>query len=228
MPKIKCDICCKEFNTLYLLKRHQNKKYVCEKKTDETHTYQCNICNYKFKLIQNYNRHIKNKTCINKINNNNSLNNKLINNKIKLNNKLKLNIKLLNDKDNTIKIKEKRIKYLENTYLKKQERIKYSEKNVIYILTTEDNKKKRNYIIGKTINLTNRLSTYNKTIEHEIVYYKSCKNKENMNIIETMILTKLKDYKECSNRDRFILPLEKDISFFTNIIDDAINFFTNV
>ena len=49
-----------------------------------------------------------------------------------------------------------------------------------------------------------------------------------MNIIESMILTKLKDYKECANRDRFILPLEKDISFFTNIIDNAINFFTNV
>ena len=27
------------------------------------------------------------------------------------------------------------------------------------------------------------------------------------------------------NRDRFILPLEKDISFFTNIIDDSIKFF---
>ena len=50
------------------------------------------------------------------------------------------------------------------------------------------------------------------------IIHMTCKNKDNMNIIETMILTKLKDYKECSNRDRFILPLEKDISFFTNII----------
>ena len=416
MPKVDCNICGKQFNSLYLLKRHHQNIYVCEKKTDKTHTYQCNICNYKFKLIQNYNRHNKNKTCIykmNKNNNNNTTNNKLIdiiieknnkieelnnktlqlekNNKIKelniktlqleknnkieelnnktlqieknikieelnnktlqieninnntkqllsllinnidiqsrskdnyinanqickagnkkfklwynlettkklikelesekgialseqsnilnneykfidnknsnnliqgywvhpylaiqlahwispnfalqisnwiltlfSNNKIELNINLLNDKDNIIKIKNQRIKLLENTYLKKHQRIKYSEKYIIYMLTTEENKKKRNYIIGKTINLTNRLSTYNKTIEHEVVYYKSCKNEETMNIIESMILTKLKDYKECANRDRFILPLEKDISFFTNIIDNSINFFNNL
>ena len=33
------------------------------------------------------------------------------------------------------------------------------------------------------------------------------------------------DYKEIANRDRFILPLEKDISFFTNIIDESVKFF---
>jgi len=431
MPKVDCNICGKQFNSLYLLKRHHQNIYVCEKKTDKTHTYQCNICNYKFKLIQNYNRHNKNKTCIYKMNNNNNnnnttndkliniiieknnkieelnnktlqleknikieklnnktlqleknikieelnnktlqleknkieelnnktlqleknkieeLNNKtlqleninnntkqlsslilnnlniqsrlkdnyinanqickagnkkfklwynlettkelikelesdkstvlsqqynILNNEYKFidnknsnnliqgywvhpylaiqlahwispnfalqisnwiltlfsNNKMELNINLLNDKDNIIKIKNQRIKLLENTYLKKHQRIKYSEKYIIYMLTTEENKKKRNYIIGKTINLTNRLSTYNKSIEHEVVYYKSCKNEETMNIIESMILTKLKDYKECANRDRFILPLEKDISFFTNIIDNSINFFNNL
>jgi len=52
---------------------------VCEKKTYETHIYQCNICNYKFKLIQNYNRHINNKTC-DKLKPNKSKNNILINN----------------------------------------------------------------------------------------------------------------------------------------------------
>lgn len=46
-----------------------------------------------------------------------------------------------------------------------------------------------------------------------------------MNTIETMVLNKLKDYKEKANRDRFILPIEKDISFFTDIIDNCINFF---
>ena len=80
-----CNICCKDFKTLYLLKRHQQKKYVCEKKTDETHTYQCSICDYKFKLIQNYNRHIKNKICNNEIpnkNKNKNKNNKITNNTI--------------------------------------------------------------------------------------------------------------------------------------------------
>ena len=39
-----------------------------------------------------------------------------------------------------------------------------------------------------------------------------------MHIIETMVLNKLDMYKEIANRDRFILPIEKDISFLTIII----------
>ena len=39
-----------------------------------------------------------------------------------------------------------------------------------------------------------------------------------------MVLNKLKDYKEQANRDRVILPLEKDISFFSNVIDDCVKF----
>ena len=93
------------------------------------------------------------------------------------------------------------------------------------MLTTEDNKKKRNYVIGKAINLTKRLSTYNKTAEHEVVYFKECKSEENMNAIENMVLLKLRNYQEKANRDRFILPLENDISLFTNIIENCINFF---
>ena len=126
---------------------------------------------------------------------------------------------------NTIKLKNQKIKLLENTYLKKHNRVKYLDKNVIYILTTEYSKTKRNYIVGKAIDLTNRLSVYNKSMDHEVVYYKSCKDEASMNIIECMVLNKLQDYKEIANRDRFILPLEKDISFFTNIIDESIKFF---
>ena len=46
-----------------------------------------------------------------------------------------------------------------------------------------------------------------------------------MHIIELIVLNKLQDYKEIANRDRFILPIEKDISFFTDIIDESITFF---
>ena len=46
-----------------------------------------------------------------------------------------------------------------------------------------------------------------------------------MNIIENIVLTKLKEYKEKANRDRFLLPLNKDISYFTDIIDKSIKFF---
>jgi hypothetical protein len=117
-----------------------------------------------------------------------------------------------------------RIKLLENTYVKRQQRKDYQDKNVIYMLTTEENKKKGIYIIGKAKDLKNRLSTYNKTSEHEVVYYKSCKNETEMNAAEILILTKLSSYKEKANRDRFILPNDKNTDFFTDIIDKCIDF----
>ena len=46
-----------------------------------------------------------------------------------------------------------------------------------------------------------------------------------MNLIEGMVLKKLEQYREKANRDRFVLPLENDISLFTNIINESINFF---
>ena len=46
-----------------------------------------------------------------------------------------------------------------------------------------------------------------------------------MNIIETMVLAKLNLYKEKANRDRFILPVENEISFFIDIIKQSIKFF---
>ena len=124
-----------------------------------------------------------------------------------------------------IKLKDKRIKFLEDLCIKKQKRETYSQKNIIYMLTTEDNKKKNIYIIGKAKNLKTRLSTYNKTSEHEVIYYKECKSIEEMNIIETMVLAKLNLYKEKANRDRFILPVENEISFFIYIIKQSIKFF---
>ena len=89
----------------------------------------------------------------------------------------------------------------------------------------EEHKKNRIYIVGKATNLKGRLSTYNKTLEHEVVYYKECKSEKDMNIIENMVLNKLNMYKEVANHDRFVLPIEKDISFFTNVIDNSIKFF---
>ena len=130
----------------------------------------------------------------------------------------------LND---TIKLQQNRIKLLENTYLKKHKRENYLE-NVIYLITTETQLKERTYIIGKASSLKNRLSSYNKTCDHQVIYYKECKNLEEMSIIELMVLNKLDVYREKANRDRFILPTEKNVSFFTDIIDNCINFYANL
>ena len=127
--------------------------------------------------------------------------------------------------DKIIQEKDKRIKLLEDTYLKKHKRMDYDGSNVIYMLTTNYYKNKRIYIIGKAKSLKDRLSTYNKTMDHEVVYYKECDNENDMNIIEKVVLNKLNKYREIANRDRFILPLENDIILFTNVIDACVNFF---
>ena len=66
------------------------------------------------------------------------------------------------------------------------------------------------------------MSSYNKTEEHQVVYYKNCKTKNSMDFSETMIINLLSNYKIKANRDRFVLPVEKDISFFTDIINNCV------
>jgi len=132
------------------------------------------------------------------------------------------NIKL----NNELELKDERIKTLEKYYkLKQKQTIDYQDKNVIYIITTKQNKLENIYIIGSTIDLKKRLSTYNKSCEHEIVFSKSCNNKKEMLLIENIVLTKLNAYREKSNRDRFVLPIDATIDLFINIVNDSIRFF---
>jgi hypothetical protein len=133
-------------------------------------------------------------------------------------------IRKLFSKENEIQLQNEKIQLLQNSYLKKQKRTIYERKNYIYMLTTEDNKKKGIYIIGKTTNLTKRLSGYNKSAEHEVVYARECKDEDDLNTCEIMVLNRLKKYREQSNRDRFILPKEKDIKHFKKIIDSCAEF----
>jgi hypothetical protein len=123
------------------------------------------------------------------------------------------------NKDKSIKIQ-----YLTKKYVKSQPRVQYKEKNVIYILTTKNLKKERRYILGKAINLTNRLSTYNKSDEHEVVFYQECPDEETMGMVETMVFQKLKEYREQANRERFILPKEDKIEIFSDIIKKCLEF----
>jgi hypothetical protein len=126
----------------------------------------------------------------------------------------------LENKDHKIKIK-----YLTKKYVKRQPRLEYTEKNVIYILTTPNMKKDRRYIMGKAENLTNRLSVYNKSDEHEVIYYQGCGEIEDMNLVEPMVFKKLNEYREQANRERFVLNEDMEISYFINIIKECIKFF---
>jgi len=137
---------------------------------------------------------------------------------------IEIDLNLLREKERDMRIKDHRIKQLETVCLSKQRRVEYPERNVIYMLTTDDHLQRRTYIIGKAKNLTNRLSTYNKTCDHTVVHYRECKSEEDMETVETMILSKLRDYREQANRDRFILPDDKEISFFIETIEQCVRF----
>ena len=86
-------------------------------------------------------------------------------------------------------------------------------------------KKERRYILGKATNLTSRLSVYNKSDEHEVVYYKSCGDEETMGCVENMVFQYLKEYREQANRERFILPKTEEIKLFSDTINKSVEFF---
>jgi len=117
-----------------------------------------------------------------------------------------------------------RIQHLTKKYVKKQPREQIIERNVVYILTTKLMKKERRYILGKATNLTNRLSTYNKSDEHQIVYYQECGDEDNMGVVETMVFNKLRTYREQANRERFVLPGDKEVSLFVDAIKECVSF----
>lgn len=96
--------------------------------------------------------------------------------------------------------------------------IQYYEENVIYILTTANMKKERRYILGKATNLTSTLSVYNKTDEHEVVYYEKCPDQEKMSVVETLVFSKLNPYREQANLEIFLLPKDNTIDLFSDTI----------
>ena len=69
-----------------------------------------------------------------------------------------------------------RIQYLTKKYVKLQPRVQYKEKYVLLLWWKE-----RRYILGKA---TNILSTYNKSDEHEVVYYQECGDEETITLVE--------------------------------------------
>ncbi len=119
-------------------------------------------------------------------------------------------------------LQDKKENELNNKNLKKQKRQIFPN-DCVYIITNEYNENKRTYIIGKAMSLTDRLSNYNKALEHKVIYYKKCQNIEMANLVESKILEKLEKYKEIPNRDRFILPPGENILFFIDAVDEIFN-----
>lgn len=93
-------------------------------------------------------------------------------------------------------------------------------------MASDESEKIREYVIGKTTNLTNRLNGYdsNKLHNFNVVYNRACSGVRSMDIIESMILSKLGKYRCKAGRDVFLLPESMDIKLFTNMIDDCVIF----
>jgi len=152
---------------------------------------------------------------------------------ISLNNKLQNEIYIKNKENDEIQYdlnsKNKELGFLKNKIDRFQKRESYPDKNVLYIITNEKLKKDRIYLFGKAVDLKIRLTTYNKSLEHEVIYHKNFKNMYHMKTAEMMLLYKLNEYKaKNTNKDRFILPEDKNISFFTNVIDQTVKWFDNI
>ena len=133
----------------------------------------------------------------------------------------------LQSKDEIIIQLTKQLEQKDNTIAritKKQGRVQISDQNVIYVLTTPFLKQSNTYIIGKAKNLTTRLSTYNKSDEHEVVYYRQCKDQHLLVATETVILIRLNEYKVLGNRDRITLPRDKTLEDIIDVINDAIEY----
>jgi prophage antirepressor-like protein len=125
-------------------------------------------------------------------------------------------------------VKEKEIQHLKNKVYLKQKRKKYDDRYFIYMVQDEFHEKSRTYVIGKAIDLNSRLNTYNKSRQHNVVYYRTCNSAQQMALIERCILMKLNKYKEISNRDRFVLPETDVVSLFITVIDEFVNAFSDV
>lgn len=140
------------------------------------------------------------------------------------NESISIDLQLIKQQSDELTAKDKRIKHLEEICLSKRKRVEYPGSNVVYMLTTEDHVKRRTYIIGKAKNLTARLGTYNKTCDHVVVHYRECKSEKEMDMVESLVLTKLDKYREQANRDRFILPEGEEVEYFIKVVDECVAF----
>jgi hypothetical protein len=239
---MECQYCKTVLANKYNLDKHIKTSKKCFKIRGKVYEspYVCKFCNYVSSCNTSLKKHLE--KCNNKksyieseVSNknlleitilNNSLNERIEELEIELEKRDNL-IKQIESKDQIIERLVQQLEQKDNTIqkiTKKQSRPQIKDQNVIYVLTTPFLENNRTYIIGKATNLTTRLSTYNKTDEHKVVFYKQCKDEHLLTTTETIIIDKLTEYKLNGNRDRITLPNNIDISMILDIINNVIKF----
>ena len=141
-------------------------------------------------------------------------------------NKLEEENKIIKDEKTKF---EQEVKKLTKKYIKQPKEV-FDEKNVVYLMTSEEGEKIGEYNVGKATDLSKRKENYNHNKLHDfkVMYYISCKNSKFMDLIESVILMKLEKYRCKAGRDVFLLPTLRDITVFTNIFDDCLKFYEDI
>jgi len=133
------------------------------------------------------------------------------------NNKTTQELDIMNKENKSLK---NRIKLLESKVLQKQPREIFEEnKNVVYIVTTEYKEAQGHYKIGKAQDLQKRMSVYNTTDKHEVIYSTTCKTKKKMDLLEQIVHDKLEDKRIEPNKEWF--KSEEDGEYFIKIIEEC-------
>jgi len=104
-----------------------------------------------------------------------------------------------------------KIQYFERKYIQKSRRREYTKKNIVYIITNNSREAKKEFKIGKTQDLTNRLSTYNTTEEHKVVFVQECDTPEEMDKLEKIVFSELSGLRIQANREWFCGEIEEMI-----------------
>lgn len=103
-------------------------------------------------------------------------------------------------------------------------------KNFVYLITSEEKEELGEFVIGKSLSLTNRKEDYNqeKLHNHKIIYYRSFKCSKIMDIAESLILSKFGKYRCKAGRDVFQLPESSNISLFTDLFDKCFDILEDI
>jgi hypothetical protein len=244
---LKCQRCHKIYKSKSDLLKHQNRKFPCKTVSEKIKIFDKKFEIEKEKLkifIQKKDKMIE----LEKLKNNNidgkleiKTNERLLNkglelaqSQIELEKVKKACIKETNDiihkSDNLSQelneLKEEnnnlrlQIQYLQNKYTKAFPRVQYVEKYVIYIIVNDALKTKEQVKIGMTCDLTDRLSTYNTSCQHKVLYHRSCKDEETMIIVDKLIKKRLSHCRSQANREYFIGELD----YLIKNIDECIDF----
>ena len=56
------------------------------------------------------------------------------------------------------------------------------------------------------------------------MYYQKCGDEDGMKTVENLVFQKLKEYREQVNRERFVLPEDKEVELFIDVVKKCIEF----